>query len=66
MQRKSISNSSANVFNASKAAVFPLSIQWIYICILPLKATISYTHLKTFHLFSACRCLGFSNVKKIT
>jgi len=40
---------SANKFNTWKAAIVPLSIRWIYSCILP-NATMSLTHLKIFYL----------------
>jgi len=64
MQRKSISNSSADVFNARKAAVYPLSVQWIYICILLLKRRRCLAHIQK-HFTSALHAmLGFSNVKK--
>jgi len=59
MQRKFISYSS---LNARKAAIFPLSIQWIHSCILPLNAAMYWTHLKIFHFFPAWRCLAGSNV----
>ena len=48
MQRKSISISSANAFNAKNADILPLSIRWIHNCILLLNATMSLTHLKCF------------------
>jgi len=62
MQRKSISTSFANAFNAKNADILPFTIRWIHNCVLRLNATMSQTHPKVFYLFRAWRCSADSNV----
>jgi len=51
MQRKSVSTSSSNAFNAKNAVILPFPIRWIHNCILRLNAMMSRTHLEVFYLF---------------